>query len=104
MGIDIQTETVIGIGEACRSFPPNGISDATMARFIQKGVKIKALGVFVKLETIKIGGRRYTSKEAIAQFIAAQNADDVSAAPAITPAQRTRQAQAAQLALQEVGL
>ena len=74
MGIDIQTETVIGIGEACRAFPPNGISDATMARFIQKGVKIKALGIFVKLETIKIGGRRYTSKEAIASFIAAQNA------------------------------
>lgn len=104
MGIDFESETIITIGEACRAFPPNGISDATMARFIQKGVKIKALGVFVKLETIKIGGRRYTSKEAIAQFIAAQNADDAPATHAITPAQRTRQAQAAQRALQEVGL
>ena len=104
MGIDIQTETVIGIGAGCREFPPNGVADATMARFIQKGVKVKATGEVVKLETIKIGGRRYTSKEAIARFIAAQNADDAPVAPAITPAQRTRQAQAAQLALQEVGL
>ena len=104
MGIDIQTETVIGIGAGCREFPPNGVADATMGRFIQKGVKIKALGIFVKLETIKIGGRRYTSKEAIARFIAAQNADDVPAAPGITPAQRRRQSEAARLALQEAGL
>lgn len=104
MGIDIQTETVIGIGAGCREFPPDGIADATMARYIQKGVKIKATGEFVKLETIKIGGRRYTSKQAIARFIAAQNVDEVPAAPAISPTQRRRQAQAAQRALQEAGL
>jgi hypothetical protein len=104
MGIDFESETIITIGAGCREFPPNGVSDATMARFIQRGVKVKALGIFVKLETAKIGGRRFTSKEAIARFIAAQNADDVPAALAITPAQRRRQAQAAQKALQEVGL
>ena len=104
MGINVETEKVITLGEGCREFPPNGISEATISRFIQKGVKIKALGIFVKLETVKIGGRRFTSKEAIARFIAAQNADEGTAAPAITPAQRTRQAQAAQLALQEAGL
>ena len=104
MGIDIQTETVIGIGAGCREFPPDGIADATIARYIQKGVKIKATGEFVKLETIKIGGRRYTSKEAIARFIAAQNAADVPAIPAITPAQRRRQSEAARLALQEAGI
>ena len=104
MGIDIQTETVISIGAACREFPPDGISDATAGRFIQKGVKVKATGEIVRLETFKIGGRRYTSKEAIARFIAAQNADDAPATAAITPTQRRRQAQAAQRALQEVGL
>jgi hypothetical protein len=31
-------------------------------------------GQRVKLETIKIGGRRYTSKEAVERFILAQNA------------------------------
>jgi hypothetical protein len=104
MGIDFETETIITIGEACRAFPPNGASDATVARWIQKGVKVKALGIFVKLETFKSGGRRLTSREAIARFIAAQNADDVPADAAITPAQRRRQAQAAQRALQEAGL
>jgi hypothetical protein len=98
MGIDIQTETVIGIGAGCREFPPNGVAGATMARYIQKGIG------GIKLETIKIGGRRYTSKEAIARFIAAQNADEGTAAPAITPAQRRRQSEAARQALQEAGI
>jgi len=65
-GIDIETETVIGLGEGSREFPPRGISDATMARYIQKGIR------GVKLEIFKIGGRRYTSKEAIDRFIVAQ--------------------------------
>jgi hypothetical protein len=102
--MSIQNETVIGIGEACRAFPPNGISDATIARFIQRGVKVEATGEFVKLETFKIGGRRFTSKEAIARFIAAQNTDDVPASQVITATQRRRQSEAARLALQEAGL
>ena len=97
MAIDYETENIITLGEACRVFPPNGISDATMARWIQKGVK------GVKLETLVIGGRRLTSKESIFRFIAAQNADD--AAPVrITPAQRRRQSEAARKALQEAGI
>lgn len=98
MGIDIQTETVIGIGAGCREFPPNGIAEATMARYIQKGIG------GVKLETIKIGGRRYTSKEAIARFIAAQNADDAPAAPVITASQRRKQSEAARTELQKMGI
>lgn len=104
MGIDYEAETIITLGEACRAFPPDGVSDATIARWIQRGIKVKSLGSFVKLETLVIGGRRLTSREAIARFIAAQNADDVPAAPAITPTQRRHQAQAAQRALQEAGL
>ncbi len=104
MGIDFESETIITIGEACRAFPPSGASDATMARWIQKGVKIKALGIFVKLETFKIGGRRLTSREAIARFIAAQNTDDVPASQVITATQRRRQSEAARLALQEAGI
>lgn len=104
MPIDYTTESIITLGEACRAFPPNGVSDATISRLIQKGLKIKAFGIFVKLETVKIGGRRFTSKEAIVRFIAAQNASDVPAAPAITATQRRRQSEAARLALQEIGL
>ena len=97
--IDVEAETLVQFPEARSAFPGDRrVSLATLHRWRQKGVR------GVKLETTLIGGLRYTSKEAIARFIAAQNADDVSAAPAITPAQRTRQAQAAQLALQEAGL
>ena len=104
MAIDYETENIITLGEACRAFPPNGISDATMARWIQRGVKVKSGGDFVKLETIVIGGRRLTSREAIGRFIAAQNADDTHAPAKITPAQRRRQSEAARQALQEAGI
>ena len=98
MVIDFQAETIITIGEACKAFPPNGISDATMARWIQKGVK------GVKLETLLIGGRRVTSREAIARFIARQNADDAPAIPAVTRAQRQRQSEAARQELERIGV
>jgi hypothetical protein len=104
MGIDHETETIITLGAGCRVFPPDGVADATMARWIQRGVKVKATGEFVKLETFRIGGRRFTSLEAIDRFIAAQNADDAPAAPVITATQRRRQSEAARLALQEIGL
>ena len=54
-------------------------------------------------ETILVGGMRYTSREAISRFIAAQNADE-SPAPTISPAQRTRQAKAAQSELAKAGI
>ena len=98
MAIDYESETIIKLGEACRLVPPDGISDATMARWIQKGVK------GVKLETLLIGGRRVTSKEALCRFIDAQNSDDTPAHAAITPAQRRRQSEAARQALQEAGI
>lgn len=104
MGIDYETETIITLGEACRAFPPNGISDATMARWIQRGIKVKSLGALVKLETLLIGGRRVTSREAIARFIAAQNAADAPAAPTITASQRRRQSEAARNELEKLGV
>jgi hypothetical protein len=58
----------------------------------------------VKLETVLVGGLRFTSLEAIDLFVVAQNADDASATPAITTAQRRRQSEAARLALQEAGI
>ena len=67
MPIDVATETIITLGEACRAVPPHGVSTATMARWIQRGVR------GAKLATVIIGGRRYTSREAIARFVAAQN-------------------------------
>ena len=97
MAIDFETETIITLGEGCRAFPPNGISDATMARWIQKGVK------GVKLETLLIGGRRVTSREAISRFIVAQNPDDAPVA-AITATQRRKQSEAARTELERIGV
>ncbi len=97
MGIDVESETVITLSEACRLIPPSGVSPATMARWIQRGVR------GAKLATIVIGGRRFTSREAISGFIAAQNADD-SPTPTVSPAQRTRQAKAAQQELARAGI
>lgn len=95
--IDIASENIIKLSDACGYFPPEGVSTATIARWIQRGVR------GVTLETIVIGGRRLTSREAIERFISAQNAADAPA-PVITPAQRRRQSEAARQALQEAGI
>lgn len=97
MYIDPDTETIITLGEACRLVPPRGISTACMARWIVTGVRGAVL------ETIRIGGRRLTSREALSRFFAAQNAPD-SPAPAFTPSQRRRQAETADRLLQEAGV
>lgn len=103
MPINVETETVITLGEGCREFPPNGISTATMARLIQKGIKVKSLNTVVKLETLAICGRRYTSREAISRFIAAQNPESAPT-PVITASQRRRQSEAAAVELQRIGV
>lgn len=98
MAIDLDSETIITLGEACRAVPPHGISPATMARWIQRGVRGGA-----RFETVLVGGRRLTSREAIARFIATQNPDQTPAAT-ITPGQRRKQAETANRVLAEAGL
>ncbi len=100
MTIDVQTETLISFSDARSAFPGivRRLSLATLHRWRLNGVR------GVKLETVLIGGLRYTSREAIGRFIQAQNADDAPAAPVITQAQRRRLSEAARLALQEAGI
>lgn len=97
MAIDVDTEDIITLGEACRLVPPHGIAPCTMARWIQRGVR------GVVLETVIIGGRRLTSREAISRFFASQNEAD-SPARGITPGQRQRQSQAARRELEKLGI
>lgn len=97
MVIDVALEDIITLGEACREIPPKGISPATMARWVQRGVR------GCRLETVVIGGRRLTSRQSLARFYAAQNASE-SPAPAITAKQRRTQAESANRVLQEAGL
>ena len=82
--IDISTEELLPLTEAPNSIPgrPAG---STMQRWRRRGVR----GVL--LETCLIGGRRFTSREAIERFAAATTAAaDGKPAPARTPAQRQR--------------
>lgn len=98
MPIDTRTETIISFNDARSEFKDGRRKAlATLHRWRLKGCR------GVKLETLLIGGIRYTSKEAIDRFIQAQNADE-SPAPAISPAQRRRQAEAAQAQLERMGV
>ena len=98
MAIDAQTETLLTLSEA-RTALPGGkrLALATLHRWRLRGVR------GVRLETILIGGLRYTSHEAIGRFISSQNAGDTST-PSVTPAQRERQAKAAQIELSRAGV
>ena len=98
MSIDADTETLIPFVEARTAFPGGKrLSLATLHRWRLHGVR------GVRLETILIGGLRYVSRESIARFIERQNAGE-SPVPSISPAQRKRQAEAAQRELARAGI
>ena len=100
MTIDVQTETVVSFSDARSAFPgiDRRLSLATLHRWRLNGVR------GVKLETVLIGGLRYTSREAISRFIQAQNADDTTAVPAITASQRRKQSESARTELERIGV
>ena len=62
MSIDIQSETTCSIAEAAKRFPGRP-HVATVWRYVHHGVHGQ------RLETIKVGGKRFTSHEAIERFI-----------------------------------
>lgn len=69
MSIDLQSESLLSLQQSRTAFPGGKrLSLATLHRWRLKGVR------GTRLETILIGGQRYTSTEAIERFIAAQNA------------------------------
>ena len=92
--IDHLTETLVNFQHAGQHIPGNPAL-CTLHRWRLSGVRK------TKLETLLVGGIRYTSVEAIARFIANQNASE---SPAITAKQRRTQAEAANRLLQEAGI
>ena len=92
--IDHEAEEPIPF-ETCGQLIPGRPARCTTFRWTLKGVR------GVKLETYVCGHKRFTTREAIARFIRAQNASD--SAPNITPSQRRRQAETANRLLQEAG-
>lgn len=67
MGIDIRAETLIPIGDVPHYLPRSKagrkVSLATVHRWRQRGVQGR------RLEAIKVGGRWYTSAEALQRYI-----------------------------------
>ncbi len=89
MSIDHEVEALIPFNEARSAFPGrNNIALQTLHRWRLRGVR------GVKLETVLVGGLRYTSREAINRFISAQNAGETPT-PTFTPHQRRRLAETA---------
>ena len=102
MPIDIDSEELIHFVEAPKYFPGRKPCIQSLHRWRLNGVT-GANGQKVKLETIKVSGLRYTSREAISRFIRDQNATG-EPVPQFTPSQRRRQAETADRLLQEAGL
>jgi hypothetical protein len=99
MAIDHDIETLIPFHAARSAFPGGRkLALQTLHRWRSPGVR------GAKLETIIVGGLRYTSREAIGRFIAAQNCADKNPVNNITPSQRASQSKAARMALAEAGV
>lgn len=96
MSINVESEHLIHFAAAAREFPGRPVCIQTLHRWRLHGVR------GTKLETCIIGGMRYTSREAISRFIAAQNPP--APIPAISANQRQKQSDAARRELEEMGI
>ena len=96
--IDIRTETVVPIAEAPQHTPGHP-SLATVWRWVLNGTRAG------KLESILIGGRRFTSVEAIQRFAQQSTAAaDGDATPVRTSRQRDRAIEQAERQLDAAGI
>lgn len=99
MSIELEHETLVAFSDARTSFRDGRRKSlATLHRWRLRGIR------GVRLETLLIGGIRYTSLEAIDRFIQAQNLNDAPAAPVISASQRKQQAEAARTVLKKMGV
>ena len=84
MSIDISNENLLSLPAAAQTLPSRP-HVSTLHRWRLRGVR------GVKLETCLIGGRRYTSREAVERFsTAATAAANHNPLPVCTPHQRQR--------------
>ena len=98
MAIDVTNEQLITFNQARDAFPGGRRPAlATLHRWRLDGIR------GVRLETAQIGGSRFTSREAIVRFIAAQNATETSVSQ-FSPSQRQRMSEAARKELAKIGV
>ena len=88
--IDISSEQMLSLSQASKYLPGRPHA-SSLWRWYRRGVR------GVQLETAVIGGRRFTSVEALERFAAATTAAaDGHPAPARTPRRRERKIEAAE--------
>lgn len=96
--MDAFVEDLLSINEAAREAPGRP-HIATVWRWINRGVR------GIKLETVMIGGRRFTSREALEQFFARLTAASAGEPlPIRTSRQRRRDIERAERELAEAGI
>ena len=96
--IDLKTEAILSLKDSCDCFPGRGrLHISTVQRWRQVGVR------GVRLETVRVGGKTFTTREAISRFISAQN-QDADRPLTISMTQRQRQSDAAREALRAAGI
>lgn len=86
--------------EASRDLIPGRPSNNTILRWMLVGI-VGPDGERLKLDSFKVAGRRYTTREAVAAFIAASNGEPP--APRETPADVARRSAEAGRALEALG-
>ena len=98
MSIDIRNEELVAVSKA-PALIPGRPGRATVWRWVLTGVRGQ------RLETLLVGGRRYTSREAIERFIAATTAaSNGEPAPTRTSRQRERAIEQAERELAAAGI
>ena len=96
--IDLFCETPLSLTEAAKSLPGRP-HVCTLHRWRLRGVR------GTRLETVMVGGRRYTTSESLARFFAAITAASSGVPPPIrTCKQRQRAIEAAELELSKAGI
>ena len=98
MSIDFQSETLLSFSQATKGLPGRPHL-STLHRWRLRGIR------GVRLETCMVGGRRYTSREALQRFSDAITAAATGErAPCRTSRQRRRDIDAVERDLNEAGL
>ena len=100
--IDLATESLLTFGQASKLFPTRPHA-ATFWRWHKHGLKDQR-GDVVRLEIARVGGRVYTSREALQRFSERLSGGDTATSTVRTPGQRRRASERAARELEKAGI
>jgi hypothetical protein len=101
MSIDIEQDELFPLNRPEAFWPTRPVPDLSQFfRWRTRGL-LAPSGARVRLQTVKIGLRRFTTKAAVAEFIAAQNGQPVAVEK---PEQKKRRASDAGKVLEAMGV